>query len=92
MLDVIVFIAGIVYGYIKPGKEPRMALFKKALYYGAIIGIIFGVISFFMGGSLIMAPIRASVAFLGIIISVAYIALVFIFGTWIGDLLEEKIK
>lgn len=92
MLELIVFIAGIAYGYLKHGKEPRIALFKKSLYYGAILGIVFGVISFFIGGSMLMAPLRASLTFLGIVISVAYLTIIFLIGTWIGDFLEEKIK
>jgi uncharacterized membrane protein len=81
------FIIGLVYGYAKPGKEKRWELFKRGTVYGIALGIIFGLIGFFVGGPLLFAA-----SALGIFIEVIFLVIVFIAGTFIGDLLEEAIK
>jgi len=41
ILEILIIIIGIIYGYMKPGKEDRSALLKR----GVIIGIILGAIN-----------------------------------------------
>lgn len=81
------FIIGLVYGYAKPGKEDRWGLFKRGTVYGIIIGIIFGLIGFFVGGPLLFAT-----SAIGIFMEVIFFVIIFIAGTFIGDLLEVAIK
>ncbi|MGB2728683.1 MAG: hypothetical protein WBD09_09455 [Halobacteriota archaeon] len=84
---ILAFIIGLVYGYVKPGKEKRWELFKKGIVYGVILGILFGIIGFFVGGLFLFA-----VGAIGIFIEVIFLVIVFIIGTFIGDLLEVAIK
>ena len=44
-LEILMIIIGIIYGYMKPGKEDRSSILKK----GVIIGIILGVIMVVLG-------------------------------------------
>ncbi len=44
-LEILIIIIGIIYGYMKPGKEDRFALLKK----GVVIGIILGAIMVVLG-------------------------------------------
>ncbi len=44
-LEILIIIFGIVYGYLKPGKEDRSTLLKK----GVVIGIILGAIMVVLG-------------------------------------------
>jgi hypothetical protein len=37
MFLILAFIAGLVYGYVKPGKEKRWELLKKGIVYGVIL-------------------------------------------------------
>ena len=87
IFEILAFIIGLVYGYVKPGKEQRWELFKKGIIYGIILGIIFGLIGFFVGGALLFA-----VSAIGIFIEVVFLVIIFIIGTFIGDILEAKIK
>jgi len=84
---ILAFIIGLVYGYVKPGKEERWDLLKKGIVYGIIIGIIFGVIAFFAGGLLFFAA-----SAIGMFIEVVFLVVIFIIGTFIGDVLEDAIK
>jgi Mg/Co/Ni transporter MgtE len=86
-LDLLVFIAGVVYGYMSPGKEDKMKLLKKGLKIGVITGIVFGLLSLFMGGFLFFGA-----TLIGFIIVIAIYTIIFIAGTIIGDFLESKIK
>ena len=87
ILEILAFIVGLVYGYAKPGKENRWELFKKGIMYGIILGIIFGVIGLFVGGLFFFL-----VSAIGIFIEVVVLAIIFIAGTFIGDLLEVALK
>jgi len=51
--------------------------------YGVILGIIFGLIGFFVGGLFLFA-----VGAIGIFIEVIFLVIIFIAGTFIGDILE----
>jgi len=87
IFEILAFIVGLVYGYVKPGKEKRWELFKKGIVYGIILGIIFGIMGFFVGGLFLFA-----VSAIGIFIEVIFLVIIFIAGTFIGDLLEVAIK
>ncbi len=87
MFMILAFIAGLVYGYVKPGKEKRWELFKKGIVYGVILGILFGFFGFLLGGPLLFAA-----GAIGMFINVVFLAIIFIAGTFIGDLLEVAIK
>jgi len=95
ILYILAFLIGLVYGYVKPGKEDRIALLKKGIIYGIIIGIVFGLIMFlaatYLGG------FGAGLLFFAggiivIFISVVVLVIIFIIGTFIGDLLEAALK
>ncbi|MDI6654897.1 MAG: hypothetical protein QME59_03320 [Candidatus Hydrothermarchaeota archaeon] len=86
-LDILAFIAGIVYGYINPGKEAKGKLLKKGLKIGVIIGIVFAVLNLFVGGFLTFGT-----TLIGSIIAIGFLTLMFVAGTIIGDWLEVKIK
>ena len=84
---ILAFIIGLVYGYVKPGKEERWDLLKKGIVYGIILGIVFGVIAFFVGGLLFSAA-----GAIGVFIEVVFLVIIFIIGTFVGDVLEDAIK
>ena len=87
LFTTLAFIVGLVYGYAKPGKENRWGLFKKGIVYGLILGVILGVIGFFVGGPLLFAA-----SAIGIFIEVVFLVIIFIIGTFIGDLVEAVLK
>jgi len=87
VLAILALIIGLIYGYLKPGIEQRWELFKKSVIYGVILAIIVGLLFFFVGGAL---AFEASAML--VIITVILFAILFIFGTFIGDVLEAKFK
>jgi hypothetical protein len=86
-LEILVFIIGIIYGYMKPGKEDRSALLKKGVVIGIILGAIMVVLGLIGGGGLLLlGTFAGAVVFIEVII----LAVLFIVGTYIGDMLERK--
>jgi len=86
-LEILIFIIGIIYGYMKPGKEDRATLLKKGVVIGIILGAIMVVLGLFGGkGILLLGSLVGAVVFIEVII----LAILFIIGTYIGDMLERK--
>jgi hypothetical protein len=86
-LEILIIIIGIIYGYMKPGKEDRSALFKKGVVIGIILGAIMVVLGLIGGkGILLLGSLVGAAVFIEVII----LAVLFIIGTYIGDMLERK--
>jgi uncharacterized protein YacL len=93
MIDVAIAIfLGIIYGYVKPGREDRIGLLKKGLVIGLIIGVIIGLLSAF----LVSHALFSGLAFIGagfITVFVVFLfTIFFLIGTFIGDFLEHALK
>ena len=74
LFEILAFIIGLIYGYVKPAK-------KRRIIYGIILGIIFGFIGLFIGG-LIYSEATA----IGMFITVLILVFIFLLGTSIGDI------
>jgi len=86
-LEILIIIIGIIYGYMKPGKEDRSTLLKKGVVIGIILGAIMVVLGLIGGrGILLLGSLVGAVVFIEVII----LAVLFIIGTYIGDMLERK--
>jgi amino acid transporter len=86
-LEILIIIIGIIYGYMKPGKEDRSTLLKKGVVIGIILGAIMVVLGLIGGrGILLLGSFVGVVVFIEVII----LAVLFIIGTYIGDMLERK--
>lgn len=89
LFEILTFAIGAVYGYLKPGKEDRKALFKKGLLIGAILALVFVGLGLLAGREFLLLGGLAGVF---VFIEVIILAVLFIAGTFIGDWLEEKSK
>jgi len=67
--ELLIFAAGIVYGYINSGKQKKINLLKKGLLFGFILGVILGILQSLSLYYIIL---------LGIIVSVVLIISIFI--------------
>ncbi|HPH33921.1 MAG TPA: hypothetical protein PLU94_00330 [Methanoregulaceae archaeon] len=81
---------GIAFGYLRSGKEDLITLIKQGLALGIVIGLILVILSLVSprwesGGSQVAGAIDLSVR-------VILLALFFIIGVMVGDLLEAGRK
>ncbi len=91
VFEILILIIGIIYGYVRPGKEDKWGLLKTGIIIGIILGVIFGLIA------AILAPggIGLVIGFLGaigIFIGIIFLVILFIIGVFIGDWLEGMKK
>ena len=86
-LEILIIIIGIIYGYMKPGKEDRSTLLKKGVIIGIILGAIMVVLGLIGGRWILLLGTLAGIA---VFIEVIILAVLFIIGTYIGDMVERK--
>ena len=86
-LEILIIVIGIIYGYMNKGKEDRSAILKKGAIIGIILGAIMVVLGMIGGGGILLF---GSLAGVYIFIEVIILAVLFIIGTYIGDMLEGK--
>lgn len=89
LLEILTISIGAVYGYLKPGKEDRMALLKKGAIIGLILALVFVGLGILAGGEFLLLGSKAGAL---VFLEVLILAALFILGTFIGDWLEEKSK
>ncbi|KAB2945146.1 MAG: hypothetical protein OIN84_05190 [Candidatus Methanoperedens sp.] len=87
ILQILIIIIGIIYGYMKPGKEDRSALLKRGVVIGIILGAIMVGLGLLWGGAILLL---GSLAGVYLFIEVIILAVLFIIGTYIGDMLERR--
>ena len=90
-LPLIFFILGVIYGLVHPGREDRLGMLKKSIGIGFLLGLVFGIlIAMFLPGILSIFAVGMSiVAFTMLVLT---IAIPFIIGTILGDLIELLIR
>ena len=90
-MSILIIIIGIIYGYMKPGKEDSSALLKKGVVIGIILGAIMVVLGLSVGGRgyLLLGSLSGAIGVF-VFIEVIILTILFILGTYIGDMLERK--
>lgn len=83
----IVFLVGIAYGWLSPGRQDKSHIFKMGLLWGLIISLIVAVLGYFFG---VNALGLADNGFISNVIAFVVLTVVFILGAWIGDMIEGR--
>lgn len=86
MWGLIAFIIGIIYGWAKPGRQPKFQLFKTGVLIGIVVALVMVVIGYYAGTS----PIGLGTGALGLILSAIIISVLFVLGVWLGDIFEGR--
>ncbi|MBI2076922.1 MAG: hypothetical protein HYT80_00925 [Euryarchaeota archaeon] len=79
----ITFFVGALYGWLSPGRQSKSRLFVNGIVIGLILAAVFAIL-----GYLTEVPPIGLAGMFGIVVSVVVLTLLFILGTWIGDLIE----
>jgi high-affinity Fe2+/Pb2+ permease len=76
---------GALYGYTRPGREDKWGM----LWKGTILGIVLAIVFAFLGA----ASGHDALGFgsgLGLFFTVVVLTVLFVVGTWVGDMLESR--
>ena len=94
-LELLTIGVGVIYGYLKPGREDRVALLKNGLIIGIVLGIVVLVFGMLVDSRILSySGVGMMIGLVGmfVFIMVVILAVLFILGTFIGDWVEEKMK
>jgi len=94
-LEILTVGVGVIYGYLKPGKEDRVALLKNGLIIGIVLGLVVVVFGMLVDSRVLLhSGVVVMIGLVGMFVFIlaVILAVLFILGTFIGDWLEEKSK
>jgi hypothetical protein len=82
----LIFVVGIIYGWLSPGRQDKGRLFRNGLIIGLVLALVLALLGW-MGGA---NPVGLDTlgGAVGLILAVIVMTLLFILGAWIGDLIE----
>lgn len=86
MWGLLALVVGLLYGWLKPGRQDKSQLMVRGLVIGLVIGLVLAL----LGASIGSNPVYFGSGFLGVVLGVVIITLLFILGVWLGDLIEGK--
>lgn len=86
MWGFLVFLVGLLYGWLTPGKQDKGRIFRDGLLIGAVMALVLAL----LGAAIHAAPLPLGAGVLGVILGVVALTLIFILGTWLGDLVERS--
>ena len=94
-LEILTIGVGVIYGYLKPGKEDRVALLKNGLIIGIVLGLVVLLFGILVDSKILLySGVGMMIGLVGmfVFILVVILAVLFVLGTFVGDWLEEKMK
>ena len=81
-------VMGIAFGYLRSGKEDLVTLLKQGLALGIVLGIILAILSLVSPGG--TSEGSKVVGAIDLSVRVILLAIFFIIGVMVGDLLEGR--
>ena len=84
MWGLLAFVIGLLYGWLKPGRQDKSQIMVKGLVIGLIVAVVLVLLGVVVGSN----PVYFGAGVLGFILGVIIITLLFVLGVWLGDLIE----
>ena len=88
MWGLITFLIGLVYGWASPGRQDKSQILKTGFLIGLVLAVVLALIGFATGSYAL--GVTSTLGFLGLVIDVLVLTLLFILGVWIGDMIEGR--
>lgn len=88
-LEIFAFLIGLVYAFVRSGKENRSRLFRNGVIIGIILALILVGLGVLTGGAVLL---MGAVVGIYVLLEIVILTILFIVGTYIGDWLEIKSK
>lgn len=84
MWGLLIFLAGLLYGWMTPGRHDK----GRLVWNGFLMGIVIALALALLGAALGSAPLPLGAGIVGIVLTVLVLTVVFVAGAWLGDLVE----
>ena len=86
MWGLLAILLGVLYGWLKPGRQDKSRMMMNGLVIGLVVGLVFALLGVAVGSN----PVYFGSGFVAIVLGVVIITLLFILCVWLGDLIEGK--
>jgi uncharacterized membrane protein YadS len=86
MWGLLALVVGVLYGWLKPGVQDKSDILVRGLVIGLVVGLAIALLGYAVGSN----PVGVGSGFAGVFLSVLIITVLFVLGTWLGDLIEGK--
>lgn len=84
MWGLLIFLVGLLYGWMTPGQQDK----GRLLWNGFLMGIVIALALSLLGAALGSQPLPLGEGIVGIVLTVLILTVVFVAGAWLGDLVE----
>jgi hypothetical protein len=90
--ELLIIVIGIIFGYVRPGKENKWILLKNGIIIGIILGIIFALLALVLAPVIGVFSLLVGLGGIAIFIEIIILTVLFIIGTFVGDFIEGALK
>jgi hypothetical protein len=80
----LIFLIGIVWGLVAPGRQRKARLIANGLLIGVILGLVFSLLGYTMDKN----PMGVGTTWWTFIVAFFVLTIIFTLGVWIGDIIE----
>jgi CDP-diglyceride synthetase len=87
MWGLLVILGGLLYGWMTPGRQDKGHL----LWNGFLLGIVVALVLALLGAAIGAQPLPLGAGLVGIVLTVLILTVLFVLGTWLGDLIEAAV-
>lgn len=84
----VVFLIGIVWGLIAPGRQGKLSMLFSGLMIGLILGLVFAILGYAVENN----PMGLGDDIWSFAVAFFLLTLVFVLGVWVGDLIESMAR
>ena len=87
MWGLLVFLVGLLYGWMTPGRQDK----GRLLWNGFLMGIVAALVAALLGAAIGVPPLPLGAGIMGVVLIVLILTVVFVVGAWLGDLVEGTV-
>lgn len=88
MWGLLIFLVGLLYGWMTPGRHDK----GRLLWNGFLLGIVFALVLALLGAALGTSPLGLGAGIAGVVLTILVLTVVFVLGAWLGDVLEGSMR
>ena len=87
MWGLLIVLVGLLHGWMTPGQQDKGRLLWNAFLFGIVLALAASL----LGAAIGHPPLPLGEGIVGVVLTVLILTVVFVAGTWLGDLIEGTV-
>lgn len=83
----IIFVVGVLYGWLTPGRQNKARMFVTGLIIGGVAALLLALVGAFLGQN----PLGLGTDLWEFLLAFLVVTVVFVVGVWVGDFIEGRL-